>query len=287
MLQWLLVLLSVLALTSACTNKPVRKSKSRSAGTQQPVDPVQPTPGQTTTPPPPTNAAAPEAPAADNGGCVAVPAGQPAPPFLLRAHGMMVTRVLKTCTTDDGQPGYAADTAWMAMGFPCTGGNGRLEWKPNYYAPKIVTFSVSTDCPTAPATMDEVAKIGRSILGLNELARLMAYTPMAVQYYEIDEFSEMNTGNVIEFREAASLDKGWNNFKNNIPLRVRMYGRENVWGAGDQIYMFEADLLQGTKSTFKLSFVNAKALSEEEATALKQKCEALRPRRNCRELFSN
>ncbi len=281
--QYLATVAVALALIGAggCTHKPARKPKSRSVqrGVQM-TEPVQPQASA-------NDGDAGAAVVRDTSGCVPAPAGQRTPPFYLPGHGIMVTRVLKTCVTDDGQPGYAADTAWMAMGFPCTGGHGRLEWKPNYHAPKIVSFSVSTDCPTAPALSDEVIKIGRAILGLNELARLMAYTPMAVQYWEIDEYKEVNTGSVVEFREAMSLDKGWANFKNNLPLRVRLYGRENVWGEGDQIYMFEADLIQESRTTFKLSLVNAQALSDDDADRLQQKCQALRPRRNCRELFAN
>ncbi len=60
------------------------------------------------------------------------------PPFYLTGKSIVLTRLMKPCVTRDGHRGFQKDTPWLAMGFPCTGGAGRIDIKGNYYNPKMV-----------------------------------------------------------------------------------------------------------------------------------------------------
>jgi hypothetical protein len=198
--------------------------------------------------------------------------------------GFYVTRLVKECRAH-GQTGYERESPWTAMGFPCSGGGGRIEWKNFYTAPKLVSFSVSTDCPMAPANPQTIEQQGEQKLGLDHKAKLLAYTPMEVQYWEMDEFQEANTGSTVEFRTTHSLTEGWQKFRNNSPIRVRLYGRENAWVQGDHIFMVEGNLRQVAKTKFRFEVLVSKALDANEVATVKKRCEALRPRRACSDAF--
>ena len=49
----------------------------------------------------------------------------------------------------NGELGYQIGSSWTAMGFPCTGGRGAVDWKGSIYAPKNVSFMFSNNCPMA------------------------------------------------------------------------------------------------------------------------------------------
>src|SRR5690606_4194263 len=66
------------------------------------------------------------------------------PPLVLDGKGVVLTRIMKPCVTRDGRRGFEKNSPYLAMGFPCTGGSGRIDIKGNYYNPKMVSFILAT-----------------------------------------------------------------------------------------------------------------------------------------------
>ncbi len=207
------------------------------------------------------------------------------PPVNLPGKNVVLTHLMKPCVTRDGHRGYAKDTPWLAMGFPCTGGSGRIDIKGNYYNPKMVSFILGIDCAMSPSAKDVVDKIVKEALALPAEAKLMSFTPFNVQYWEVPSISESDTGYAIELRSAPATESLWKHFKDKAPVRVRLYGRDSAWVQGDNFYFVEADLKQTGHAAFQLEVMQVKSLSKDEVGQVKGRCEALRPKRNCAEVF--
>lgn len=207
-------------------------------------------------------------------------------PVYLPGKGVVVTRLMKPCVTRDGQRGFEQDTPWLAMGFPCTGGSGRIEIKgTHYHNPKMVTFILGTDCPMSPQDKGTVDKLVRESLDLPPGAKLMAITPFVLQYWEIPGMTDADTGFQVDLRSAAALEGAWKRVRENEPLHVKLYGRENAWVQGGHFYAVDADLRLTGRHAFQVQVTGVKSLSEEELQELKGRCEALRPKRNCTDVF--
>jgi hypothetical protein len=226
---------------------------------------------------------APMAPA--DGSCVVLDKAPGEPPYVVPGKDVVVTRIFKTCVTPDGRRGVERTTPWLAMGFPCTGGAGHIDIKGNYNNPKMVSFILGTDCAMAPASKEQVKAIATQALGLPPEAKLMGYTPFVLQYWEVPGMEDADTGFAIEVRSAAGVEAVWSKFKKNEPIHVRLFGRENSWGQGDNFYFVEGDLKQAGRTAFTLTVTQAKSLTPEERTEVKTRCEALRPARNCADVF--
>lgn len=208
------------------------------------------------------------------------------PPQPIPAAGVVLTRVMKPCVTRDGLKGYHRDSPWMAMGFPCTGTEGRIDWKgTNYLNPKMVSFIVSTDCGMFPTSSKEVAATISTAFELPATAPLLAYNPFVVQYWEVPAIQEADTGFVVDLRTDEAVRKVWPKLVKNEPLPVRLVGRENAWVAGDHLYLVEADIFVTQKNRFKLKVKSITVLNTEAKEEVKARCEALRPRRNCLQVF--
>ncbi len=207
------------------------------------------------------------------------------PPFYLPGKGVVLTRLMKSCVTREGQRGYDKATPWLAMGFPCTGGSGRIDLKGNYHNPKMVSFILGTDCGMMPTAKDAVEKLVHETYALPKETKLMAYTPFVVQFWEVPQVSESATGFAIELRTAAATEGVWKRFKENQPLRVKLYGRENAWVQGDNFYFVEADLKLTGRNAFQLEVVSVKPLSKDEVAQVKERCDAIRPKQNCSDFF--
>lgn len=217
--------------------------------------------------------------------CIPLRVQQP-PPFLLSAAQLVVTRIAKACETETGSPGFEQDTSWMAMGFPCTGGGGVLEYRENFHNPKIVSFQIPNSCPLKPETKDQVQKLGKEIIGFHQAAQLLAYYPMAVQYWELVDFPDADVGYVVDLRSTKSREEGWKMFsQKKAPLKVRLYGRENAWVKDNRFYQADVQLNFLGRDKFQVVLVNAKALGTDEIKEVQKRCEALRPQRNCAEVF--
>ena len=218
------------------------------------------------------------------GECIVPRAGMAEPPLFLRS--VVVTRIARACSTATGQHGYEKGTAWMAMGFPCTGGSGQVDWQGHYATPNIVTFAVNNACPMHPAEMKDVALLGPKEIGLDPTAAIVAYYPLAVQYWELVQFPDADTGYTISLRTVASLKDGWKRFRENKPLEVRLYGRENVWvKGGGMMFVADASIQQINQKAFKLTVTKVRVLTAEDADGIRKRCEDLSPQRNCREIF--
>lgn len=208
------------------------------------------------------------------------------PPLYIKTEGIMVTRMMKSCVTIDGENGFAKGASWMAMGFPCTGGPGKVEWKGSFYRPKMLSFIIANSCPMQPKEASTLASVGVTSLKLTPDSSLLAYYPLAIQYWELLDYDEADTGYIIEVRRPSSVPRAWKDFRRDIPIRLRLFGRENAWVRGRNIYQAEVELTRAGRSSFKLKVINAKPLTEQDRVAALSRCEALRPERNCTEVFS-
>lgn len=209
--------------------------------------------------------------------------GQPA---FLKDVGAIVTRMNQPCTTKDGQEGFKKGAGWMAMGFPCTAGDGRIDWKgTNYARPKIVSFLLETSCPMAPRDKTQLQAAAQKNLGFGTDSPLLALTPFMVQYWEIQDFSEADVGLAVDLRSGRSLDQAWKNLRADQPLKVLLVGRENAWVDSDFLYAVDAEIRITAKNRFQLRVANVRILSGNELQAVKGRCEALRPERDCQRVF--
>ena len=97
--------------------------------------------------------------------------------------------------------------------------------------------------------------------------------------------SEADTGFTVDLRTNDAVEKVWPKLVKGEPLRVRLVGRENAWVAGDNLYIVEADIFVTVKNRFRMTIANVKVLDVEAKEEVKGRCEALRPRRNCLNVF--
>lgn len=208
------------------------------------------------------------------------------PPFNLPGKNVVVTRIMKACTTTASQSGFEKDTPYLAMGFPCTGGGGRIDIKGNYGNPKMVSFILGTDCTMSPSNSDTVKKLAEEVLGLPPTAKLLAFTPFVVQFWEIPGMSDADTGFSVDLRSAPATQGAWGRVQKKEPLRVRLFGRENTWAQGGAFFLVEADLKLTGRSQFQVDVQSVKSLTKDDIEAVKGRCEALRPARNCGDVFS-
>jgi hypothetical protein len=208
------------------------------------------------------------------------------PPVVLPGKSVVLTRLLKPCVTRDGHKGWQKDTPYLVMGFPCTGGNGRIDITGHHYeSPKLVGFILGTDCGMAPGSKEQAEKLVDEALQLPKEAKPVAYTPFVVQFWEVSGMEDADTGYTVELRSPPAVEGLWRKFIKGEPIRVSLYGRENTWAQGDNFYFVEADLKLTGRREFQLAVVQAKSLSKDEIGQVKSRCEALRPRRNCAEVF--
>ena len=217
--------------------------------------------------------------------CLGLPKVDPEAPLYLPGKSVVLTRLLKTCTTRDGKKGIEKDTPWLAMGFPCTAGGGRIDVKGNQNAPKMVTFVIGTDCGMSPSGKDVVKKLFVDEAGMPAESKLMAYNPFAVQYWEVPGMPDADAGFAIELRSAPAIEGAWKRVRDKDKLRVTLYGRENAWVRGDHAYKVEADLHMASPGSFTLDVVSVHALKKEEMAEVKKRCEALRIGKGCTDLF--
>lgn len=218
--------------------------------------------------------------------CMELPKLDFSQPVYLPGAGAVLTRILKTCQTRDGKQGMESNSPWLAMGFPCSDGGGRVEVKGNIHAPKMVSFIISTDCSMSANNKDSIKKQFSDVFNLPVTSKLMAVNPFAVHFWEIPGMPDADTGFVIELRSAPAIEGGWKRLlRDQEKLRVRLFGRENAWVRGDHFYLVEADIALVGTTRFKLEVASVKVLKPDELEALKLRCRVLRTARNCDEIF--
>lgn len=209
-----------------------------------------------------------------------------APPIFVKKGGFIITRLMKSCVTQTGRSGFEKNSSFTAMGLPCTGGGGRINWEGvSYYEPKLITFFISTNCPMKPSDSNEIQTTARNELLLTNEARLMAYNPFVVQYWEIPSAGISGTGFTIDVVAARDIQTVWNSFKKNEPIAITLFGRENAWGTGEHLFSIDSELVPTGKESFSLRILDIKTLKEDEVGKIKERCQLLRPRKNCEDIF--
>lgn len=208
-------------------------------------------------------------------------------PYFHKEHSYVITKVLKSCTTrEKGLAGYLENSPWMAMGLPCTGGEGQISIIGNYTDPKSVSFLLSTDCPMIPNDLDDVNAYARS-LGFTEGMPLLAYNSFLVQYWEIPGLIDAGTGFSVKLGSLQALDSTWKQFRRSeLELPVIIYGRENAWANNNQMYRVSGTLTLTEPRKFQLKVSEVELMTKEDITHLRDKCFSLRPRQNCNDVFS-
>ena len=206
--------------------------------------------------------------------------------IFLPENKVFVTRIMSPCLAPSGQKGHKRNAGWMAMGFPCTGGEGRIDWKGNNYnRPKMVSFLMDTSCPMAPTDHGRIKSEAFKIAKIPETAQLIAFNPFGIQYWELPGFDDADTSFNVDLRSGSSLDDAWTNFIKGKPLKAFLVGRENAWVAGNKIYAVEGEILYASKNRFTFKATTARQLTVPELEKIKTKCEALRPERACSSVF--
>jgi hypothetical protein len=218
--------------------------------------------------------------------CVADQKMEQFEPILVQKTKTFVTRITSPCATPTGAKGHRPQFGWIAMGVPCTGGEGRIDWKgTNYLAPKMVSFLFDTTCPMAPRDTSTLLRETNTALGYDAATKMIAFNPFMAQYWEFPDLNEADTSFNPDLRNGKSLTSAWSQFVKGKPLKLLMVGRENAWAPGNFIYVIEAELTFINKNRFTASVINARLLKGDELTAIKTRCEALRPERECQKVF--
>lgn len=207
-------------------------------------------------------------------------------PVFVKSAGAVLTRIAAPCDLADGQKGHMASGGWMAMGFPCTGGEGRIDWKgTNYNVPKMVSFLLDTSCPMANSDPNRLKNFMISEVGVSNTAPMTAFNPFVVQYWEIPGTDEADASFAVELRNVKTMSHTWGPFIKQQPLKVFLVGRENAWVPGNNMYAVDAELNWTSKNRFMMKVLGARVLKGDELTAVKTRCEALRPERECGKVF--
>ena len=265
-----LILLTILA---ACEHQPQRLKEPVTTVPAREMHAVKPPPRAST-----EKAAA--APQDDQ--CMQLPKLPTAPPVVIPGKNLVLTKLLRPCVNQAGLRGYERTSPYLAMGFPCTGGSGRIEVNNN---PNLIVFLLGTDCGMSPSSRDAAQTLIAQTYDLPTTMKLAAYTPFVVQYWEVAGVSDADVGYVIELRKAPAVEGLWRRFQQKEHIQVRLYGRENTWAQGDNFYSVEGYLKMTGRTAFELEVSKVKSLTKDEIGVIRARCEAIRPRRNCTEVF--
>ncbi len=204
----------------------------------------------------------------------------------LPENKVFVTRVMSPCLSLTGQRGHKKHSGWMAMGFPCTGGEGRIDWKgTNHARPKMVSFLMETSCPMAPPDLNRIKSEAWKTAKIPEAAPLIAFNPFVIQYWEVPGFEDADASLTVELRSGQSLEGEWTKFVKGKPLKVFLVGRENAWVPGNKMYGIEGEIVFASKNRFTFKVGSARQLAATELDAVKKRCESLRPERACSQVF--
>jgi hypothetical protein len=206
--------------------------------------------------------------------------------IFLPGNKVFITRVMSPCLSATGQRGHKKNAGWMAMGFPCTGGEGRIDWKgTNHLRPKMVSFLMETSCDMAPRDNTQLKKEASQVANLSLTAPLIALNPFMIQYWEVSGLQDADTSLTVDLRTPESLGETWSQFIKGTPIKVFLVGRENAWVPGNKIYGVNGELIFVNKNRFTFKVIDARLLAGDELSKVKARCEKLRPVRSCSEVF--
>jgi len=217
--------------------------------------------------------------------CQTLPSGIKLPHYI-SGSSVIVIGFLKTCQTMDGQEGFQRGSSWTALGFPCTAGRGRIDKKGSENVPSVVTFHLQNSCPMQPGRPEDVEMLVRQKLAIPADSHLIAYYPLAVDYWEFVDYTEQDVGFRPELYAPTSISQGWQKFSTKSEaLKIRLFGRENAWEPGKKLYEVEALLLPESRNTFRVQVQSARSLDEASKSAIRERCDGLRPKRDCAQFF--
>ncbi|MDE3269595.1 MAG: hypothetical protein OYH77_04865 [Pseudomonadota bacterium] len=205
-------------------------------------------------------------------------------PAFIGEHGFVLTAVQRPCITFAGESGFYSDSSWVAMGMPCSGGGGTVEWEGKEERPKTVTLALTTDCPMQP-TAKQVAGFGVSHLGFDSTDKLIAYNPLILQFWSLPAYPDAGTGYGVMVRSRKAVDMVWYRLKKKTPINIHLYGRENSWSKGNNIYFINANIIGTTDYRFRLEVLAVRHLSNMEISEARRRCDMLRPKPNCQLIF--
>ncbi len=194
-----------------------------------------------------------------------------------------ITTATKICSDSTVPSGFLPESDFIAMGFPCSGGDGRVDWKGNNYAkPKMVSFLLETNCPVANVTSQQILSSLEKLVGKKLTGKILAINPFMVQFWQAPGLDDSDSSFSVDLRSHEALDKVWTNFATkNTPIPVQMYGRENAWTNQDAFFGVTGEIFSTAKNRFRLRVKHAEKLENNQIEELKKNCESLRPTRDC------
>lgn len=198
---------------------------------------------------------------------------------------LYMTKVTKSCFDQNGKKGHQPHSTWMAMGIPCTGGGGLIEWKGKYFAPKMISFELATGCPMLPNTLMQLAQQTAAFSKQKSLGDPIVYNPFAALYWEVPSHGEAGTGNKVTLLSQLSLTTLWKQFQKGEPILVELYGKENAWNIQQRIYKVSGKLIMQSTQNFRFVVSSIKQLSDEQRLEMRQRCSKMKASADCRQIF--
>ena len=217
--------------------------------------------------------------------CIKLPADATFPQYL-PSQSAFVVSMNKTCMTADNSPGVEPDSSFLAMGFPCSAGGGKVDITGKHYGnPQMISLLLTNSCPMKPVDQQAFLASVRERYGLNDKGSMLALYPFEVHYWELIEFNDADLGEIVELRSTAALKKGWKRLTDGGALHLRMYGYENGWIDKHHLYAVEAEVKLVARKRFGIQILSAQSMDEQQALEVKKRCEAIRIGQNCDRVF--
>jgi hypothetical protein len=239
---------------------------------------------------PPTAGVSPGAPSAtqvQEAGCPTLKRDKAPTPVYLPNEQVFVIDVIQRCEKNPADGTIKEENLWLAMGFPCTAGGGKVDITGKHYGnPGMIGLMLTNSCPMQPVDKSSFIQSVERQLNLGANSRLLAIYPFELLYWELPDFTDADLGDTVELRTRDSLKKGWLPMTENGSLRLKLWGRENGWVSKHNIYYVEAEVKLVARKRFALKVTNAKMLGTDEITAVRKKCENQRSVSECGTLFT-
>ncbi len=202
-------------------------------------------------------------------------------PFYEPKSQLFFTKAIKECSRED-QVGLVAGSGWTAMGLPCNGATGKLDWKGHLVRPKMVILDFGAHCPIQPA----IPKTNfADAFGVTANERLVATLPMMVQYWKVLSTKDQGMGQKVELRSFQALNLFKRMRTEGEPVSLELYGRESSWKPNKNFYQYSVDVNSGGSGVFRIKVNSAKLLDDLEKSNLLKECQDLKPARPCHMMF--
>ncbi|MEI8025886.1 MAG: hypothetical protein WCI18_06035 [Pseudomonadota bacterium] len=205
-------------------------------------------------------------------------------PFWFPETKVFLTRVSAACSSGNGNLEAQEGAQWVAMGIPCSGGDHRFRWLENYDDPKQVLFDFAIACPMAHSQAEVSESISKTT-GL-DASKLIAFNPMSVVYWELQNTGEKDVGSLIRVTNIKELKPYWREFLyKKKPLTFKLVGFESAWLEGRKYFEVQVDVFLRSRNRFSIEIKNTKVLESKDVANLQFACKELTPRRDCDRVF--